>query len=84
MTIDATAELVLHQLPTTCFSSNLQSLFVNVVTFEDCLCLLDGRLPHLSSFTVNIKSIGTSSSIVDNRVNKFNRIEDNKNVNCFL
>ncbi|CAF0855047.1 unnamed protein product [Adineta steineri] len=43
-----------------CFSSNLHTLFINVDTFDDCLCLLDGRLEQLCSFTVRINCIRRS------------------------
>ncbi|CAF2418395.1 unnamed protein product [Rotaria sp. Silwood2] len=67
-TSNGNAQLLLYnRLPNTCFSSNLRTLFVNVATFDDCLCLLDGRLSQLSSFTVNISSIKRSSTITNNR-----------------
>ncbi|CAF1408422.1 unnamed protein product [Adineta steineri] len=40
--------------PNVCFSSNLRTLSISVDTFDDCLCLLDGRLEQLRSFTVRI------------------------------
>ncbi len=65
------AQLLLHNRPpTTCSSSQLRSLFVNVATFDDCLCLLDGRLTQLSSLTVNIESIDRSSTVTNDMVGR--------------
>jgi hypothetical protein len=64
------ARLSLCSLPTTtCFSSTLVILYANVANFDDCLCLLDGRLTQLIEFIVDIKSIDTSSLDIDNTVN---------------
>ncbi|CAF1052266.1 unnamed protein product [Adineta steineri] len=41
-------------------SSNLHTLLINVVTFDDCLWLLDGRLGQLRSFTVRVLKIRRS------------------------
>ncbi|CAF4330502.1 unnamed protein product, partial [Adineta steineri] len=41
-------------------SSNLHTLLINVVTFDDCLWLLDGRLKQLRSFTVRVLKIRRS------------------------
>lgn len=37
-----------------CFSSALVRLRINVETFDDCLYLLDGRLPHLRRLDIHI------------------------------
>ena len=42
------------QPSTTFFSSILTKLSILVHYLEDCLCLLDGRLKQLSSFTVSV------------------------------
>jgi hypothetical protein len=63
------ARLSLCTLPrTTFFSSTLVILYANVANFDDCLCLLDGRLTQLTEFIVDIKSIDTSSLDIDNTV----------------
>ncbi len=63
------ARLSLCNLPrTTFFSATLVILSANVTNFDDCLCLLDGRLTQLTEFIVDIKSIDTSSLDIDNTV----------------
>jgi len=63
------ARLSICNLPrTTFFSSTLVILYANVANFDDCLCLLDGRLTQLTEFIVDIKSIDTSSLDIDNTV----------------
>ena len=52
----------------TCFSSSLAYLCVKVANFDDCLCLLDGRLDKLTAFSVKINSIGETRSSVNNTV----------------
>ena len=65
------AQLLLRNRPsTTCCSSQLRSLFLNLATFDDCLCLLDDRLTQLSSLTVNVKSIERSSTIPSDTVSR--------------
>ena len=45
----------LEDLPSTaCFSSTIVHLSIKVLTFTDCLCLLDGRLNQLQTFIVEI------------------------------
>ncbi|CAM2728774.1 unnamed protein product [Rotaria socialis] len=47
--------LVLHNLPsTTCYSSTLYKLCINVIHFDDLLALLDGRLKQLNTLNVTI------------------------------
>ncbi|CAF1415750.1 unnamed protein product [Adineta steineri] len=48
-----------------CYSSCLHTLLINVKNFEDCLCLVDGRLNQLSSLTVKITFI-KRSAVIDN------------------
>ncbi len=61
--------LSFHDLPTnTCHSSTLLCLNISVSTFDDCLTLLDGRLPQLSNFRVIIRNIDQSSLSIDNTV----------------
>ena len=70
------AVLSLHDRPPNiCFSSHLRTLFINVETFDDCLCLLDGRLQQLSTFIVRIYSMNTNSSVVHNSVGYFHLVK---------
>ncbi len=67
------ARLLLDGQPSnTCFSSQLRSLFVNVRNFDDCLCLLDGRLPQLSSLTIDINYIKRSLRTTNDMVSTLN------------
>jgi len=52
------------------YSSYLQRLSVYVETFDDCLCLLDGRLENLSSLTVRVFSLSQLSTVNDSKVSK--------------
>ena len=52
----------------TFFSLILTYLSINVRTFTDCLCLLDGRLRQLSTLIVQIYSMKTNLSVVHNLV----------------
>ncbi|CAF3751273.1 unnamed protein product [Rotaria sordida] len=50
--------LLLHNFPPTIyFSTTLTVLNINVFVFDDCLCLLDGRLNQLTTFNVQIHFI---------------------------
>ena len=60
-----------NPLSTTCYSSTLVFLSANVSTFDDCLCLFDGRLNQLSQLIINIHSINTSAFTIDNTVSNF-------------
>jgi len=58
---------------TSCVSSTLTKLKIEVNTFDDYLYLLDERLQHLSILIIHIIEITDSSSNIDNTVsiNKF-------------
>jgi hypothetical protein len=57
----------IFNLPTTsCVSSTLTKLNINVNTFDDCLYLLDGRLECFSTLIVDISAITESSLNKDN------------------
>jgi len=59
----------IFNLPTTsCVSSTLTKLTINVNSFDDCLYLLDGRLEYLSTLIIDIATITDSSSNKDNTV----------------
>jgi hypothetical protein len=63
--------LSLCHLPSTTFSSPiLTHLYINVVTFDDCLYLLDGRLKQLTTLFVTVY-IDTSSCIIHNMVSLY-------------
>ena len=53
-----------------CFSSSLRHLRICVDTFDDCLHLLDGRLPCLLRFVVYVARIRTSGLPIDPIVSK--------------
>jgi hypothetical protein len=48
--------------------SNLCFLRIYVANFDDCLCLLDGGLDRLTSFSVTIEFVSEKRSVVYNRV----------------
>lgn len=50
------------------FSSNLVELHIHVQSFDDCLCLLDGRLSQLSRCFLNIHRILPIRSVNGTRV----------------
>jgi hypothetical protein len=59
----------IFNLPTTsCVSSTLTKLNINVNTFDDCLYLLHGRLENLSTLIIDISEINESSLNKDNTV----------------
>jgi hypothetical protein len=47
---------------TSCTSSTLIKLKVNAATFDDCLCILDGRLKCLSTLIIHVDHILLYSS----------------------
>lgn len=55
-------------ISTSCVSSSLTKLVINLQTFDDCLYLLDGRLKHLSILIISMMKIDNSSSNIDNTV----------------
>ncbi len=68
-------QLSLRNFPTNaCCSSTLCHLIIDLVTFDDCLYLLDGRLNQLTKFIVEIEDIEESSLVIDNTVRKKNLI----------
>ena len=50
------------------FSSSIVRLRVDVGALDDCLYLLDGRLPHLETLIIEIALIGQSDVIADAKV----------------
>ena len=53
-----------------CFSFNLINLSISMKTFDDCLCLLDGRFLQLQKLCVVIQQINTPSLSIENLVRK--------------
>ncbi|CAF3640832.1 unnamed protein product [Rotaria sordida] len=56
---------------TTCYPSNIIHLNVRVRNFNDCLCLLDGRLCQLQTFIVEVDKINTTSMTINHSVKYF-------------
>ncbi len=55
---DRKSPICIYNFPSTsCTSSTLTKLKVNVATFYDCLYLLDGRLELLSTLIIHVKQI---------------------------
>lgn len=50
------------------FSSSIVRLRVDVETLDDCLYLLDGRLPHLQRLIIEIELINQSDLVADTKV----------------
>ncbi|CAF4383391.1 unnamed protein product [Rotaria sp. Silwood2] len=57
---------IFHMPLTSCISSTLIKLNIDVNTFDDCLYLLDGRLHSLSTLIINILKISAPLSNIDN------------------
>ncbi len=71
-------ELTIYNLPPkNCFSSRITNLRIGVVTLDDCLCLLDGRLKQLHTFIVRIHYLRASIITSDNTVRNFVQINGN-------
>lgn len=66
------ARLKISDLPSiTCSSSSISYLRISVDTIDDCLCLLDGRLPQLRRFVVRISDLSASQSVINETVRMF-------------
>jgi hypothetical protein len=64
--------LSLIDLPSkTCYSSSVVHLNVRVRNFDDCLCLLDGRLSQLHTFIVEVDNLDDLSMAIHNKVKNF-------------
>jgi hypothetical protein len=48
-----------------CISSTLNKLIINVMIFDDCLYLLDGRLQSLSTLIIHVSIISSTLSRID-------------------
>jgi len=51
--------------------SSIIHLNIRLYDFNDCLCLLDGRLSQLKTFIVRIEKIDGTTKIIDNTVGVF-------------
>ena len=60
--------------PLSSYSSSLVFLSANVSTFDDCLCLLEGRLNQLSQLIVNIHSVNNSPFNIDDTLSRNGRL----------
>ncbi|CAF1143331.1 unnamed protein product [Rotaria sordida] len=67
---------------TTCYSSSIAYLSVSVRNFNDCLCLLDGRLSQLHTFIVKVYRIHNTSMIINNTNDK-PFVKTLSNLKCF-
>jgi hypothetical protein len=66
------ATFSLYNLPSNTFSSSsLTYLNVNILDFNDCLYLLDGRLKQLHTCMVQVSRMEENFSNAHNLVNKF-------------
>jgi len=59
------------------FSSTLVELHINVYRFNDCLYLLDGRLPQLHTLFVKVFHIISFHSNITKKVNIYNKMISN-------
>lgn len=62
---------IFHMPSTSCVSSTLRKLNIEVNTFDDCLYLLDGCFDSLSTLIINIAKISGSLSNIANTVRIF-------------
>jgi hypothetical protein len=58
----------------TFFSSTLMEFHVSVLSFNDCLYLLDGRFNQLHTLHVTISWFSSSQTMINNKVSHFMRI----------
>jgi hypothetical protein len=57
--------------PTRCYSSNVAHLRIRIHNFDDCLCLLDGRLSQLHTLIVKLDYVRHSTIIINNEVKNY-------------
>jgi hypothetical protein len=60
---------------TRCYRSNVTHLRIRIHNFDDCLCLLDGRLSQLHTLIAKLDYARDSKIIINNEVNNY-LIED--------
>jgi len=62
--------ICIYKLPkTSCTSSTLIELKINVASFNDCLYLLDGNFDYLSKLIINVKQMRSEPLKIANWVN---------------
>ncbi len=66
--------LLIDTFSPTLISSTLLELHVNLISFSDCLYILDGRFNQLCTLHVKIVSIGPSTLVINNKVDVFIKI----------
>ncbi|CAF4143677.1 unnamed protein product [Adineta steineri] len=67
--------LSIYKLPKICPTySTLMELKINVETFNDCLCLVDGRFDSLSKLTINVREIKYERKQINNEI-KFPKLK---------
>ncbi|CAF2648949.1 unnamed protein product [Rotaria sp. Silwood2] len=54
-----------------CYTSNVAHLRIRIHNFDDCLCLLDGRLSQLHTLIVKLDYVRHSTIIINNDVKKY-------------
>jgi hypothetical protein len=54
-----------------CYTSRVAHLRIRIHNFDDCLCLLDGRLTQLHTLIVKLDHVRFSSIIINDEVNAF-------------
>ena len=64
--------------PNRCFSSLMTHLRVKIYNFDDCLCLIDGRLSQLHTLIVNVDFVHNSTMNISNQVNDRLQPTDNR------
>lgn len=54
--------------PARCSSSSIVHLRINIHNFDDCLCLLDGRLSQLETLIAKLDFLRNSTILINNEV----------------
>ena len=54
--------------PARCSSSSITHLRINIHHFDDCLCLIDGRLSQLHTLMVKLDFVRNSTKLINNEV----------------
>jgi hypothetical protein len=62
--------IVPHPFSTSSITSTLIKLKINVLSFTDCLALLDGRLDCLSTLIIYVLDVYHPISYIENRVSR--------------
>lgn len=54
--------------PDRCYSSGVTHLRIKIHNFDDCLCLIDGRLSQLHTLIINLDFVHYSTININNQV----------------